>query len=66
MDRFWLLCFIFVCCAVISVPCGLVVTCWNWADLLSVVCVVFSCVCHFPKIDYVSWSKSELRVRLAP
>ena len=35
-----------VCCAVVSVPCGLVVTCWERADLLAVVFVVF---CHFPK-----------------
>ena len=35
-----------VCCAIFSVPCSLKVTCWEWADLLAVVCVVF---CHFPK-----------------
>ena len=35
-----------VCCAVVSVPCSLVVTCWERADLLAVVFVVF---CHFPK-----------------
>ena len=29
-----------------SVLCSLVVTCWERADLLAVVCVVF---CHFPK-----------------
>ena len=34
------------CCAVASVPCSLVVNCWERADLLAVVCVVF---CHFPK-----------------
>ena len=33
-----------VCCAVVSVPCSLVVTCWERADLLAVVFVVF---CHF-------------------
>ena len=38
-----------VCCAVVSVPCSLVVTCWERADLLTVKFVVF---CHFPK--YVS------------
>ena len=32
-----------VCCAVVSVPCGHVVTCWERADLLDVV------FCHFPK-----------------
>ena len=35
-----------VCCDVASVLCSLVVTCWETADLLAVVCVVF---CHFPK-----------------
>ena len=35
-----------VCCAVASVPCSLVVTCWERADLLAVVFVVF---CHVPK-----------------
>ena len=35
-----------VCCAVVSVPCSLVVTCWEKADLLAVVFVVF---CHFLK-----------------
>ena len=33
-----------VCWAVVSVPCSLVVTCWERADLLAVVYVVFSCV----------------------
>ena len=33
-----------VCCAVVSVPCSIVVTCWERADLLAVVFVVF---CHF-------------------
>ena len=31
---------------VVSVPCSFVVTCWERADLLAVVCVVF---CHLPK-----------------
>ena len=35
-----------VCCAVASVPCSFVVNCWERADLLAVVFVVF---CHFPK-----------------
>ena len=34
-----------VCCAVVSVYCSLVVTCWERADLLAAVFVV----CHFPK-----------------
>ena len=35
-----------VCYAEVSVPCNLVVTCWEGADLLAVAFVVF---CHFPK-----------------
>ena len=35
-----------VCCAEVSVPCSLVVTCRERADLLAAVFVVF---CHFPK-----------------
>ena len=35
-----------VCCAVMPVPCSLVVTSWERADLLAVVFVVF---CLFPK-----------------
>ena len=35
-----------VCCAVVSVPCSPVVNCWERADLLAVVFVVFF---HFPK-----------------
>ena len=42
MDRFCSLCFMLVC----VVFCSLVVTCWEGADLLAVVCVLF---CHFPK-----------------
>ena len=34
------------CCAVVYVPCSLVVTCWERADLLAVMFVVF---CHFLK-----------------
>ena len=35
-----------VCFAVVTVPCSLVVTCWEGADLLAVVIVVFF---HFIK-----------------
>ena len=35
-----------VCCAAVSVPRSLVVTCWERADLLAVMFVVF---CHFSK-----------------
>ena len=38
-------CFVFrVCHAVLSVPCHLVVTCWERADLLALLCVMFYCV----------------------
>ena len=40
-----LLLFLFrVCHAVLSVPCSLVATCWETADLLALLCVMFSCV----------------------
>ena len=42
MDRFCWLCFMLVS----VVLCSLVVTCWERADLLAIVCVLF---CHFPK-----------------
>ena len=33
----------------LSVQCNLVITCWERADLLPPLCVLFSCVfCHFP------------------
>ena len=35
-----------VCCVVVSDPCSIVVTCWEWTELLAVVFVVY---CHFPK-----------------
>ena len=35
-----------MCCAVVFVPCSHVVTCWERADLLAVVFVVFF---HFPR-----------------
>ena len=42
MHRFLLvLLHVGVCLAVVSVPCSLVVTCWERADLLAVVFVVF-------------------------
>ena len=42
----WLGIYVGVCCDAMSVPCSLVVSCWERADLLTVVFVVF---CHFPK-----------------
>ena len=34
--------------AVLSAPCSLVVTCWERADLLALLCVMFSCFLTFP------------------
>ena len=44
-----LLWILFVICVslsytVLSVPCSLVITCWERADLLALLCVIFSCV----------------------
>ena len=36
--------------AVVSVPSSLVITCWERADLLDLLCVMFSCVLSFPII----------------
>ena len=33
-----------VCQAVLSVPCSLVVTCWERTDIFALLCVMFSCV----------------------
>ena len=44
-----------VCCNVVSDLYSLVVTCWERADLLAIVCVVF---CHFPSCVLV-----RIRVR---
>ena len=35
---------IYLCFAVLSVPSNLVIACWESADLLALLCVVFSCV----------------------
>ena len=49
-----------MCCNVVFALCSIVVTCWERADLLAVMCVVFV------TFSNVSWSTSESRVRLAP
>ena len=36
--------FVFVCHTFLSVPCNLVVTCWERADLLALLYMVLSCV----------------------
>ena len=35
---------VYLCYAVLSVPCSIVITCWERADLLALLCVMFSCV----------------------
>ena len=49
-----------VCCAVVSVPCSLVVTCWERTDLLTVMFVVFF---HFPKCVLVHIRERERLAR---
>ena len=36
-----------ICHAFLSVHCSLVVTCWERADLLALLCVMFLYFCHF-------------------
>ena len=36
-----------LCYTVLSVPCSLLINCWERADLLALVCNVFLCFCHF-------------------
>ena len=43
MDPFCYLCFMFVCHNVLSVPCSTVIACWEMADPLALLCVMFSC-----------------------
>ena len=43
MDPFCYLCFVFVCHTVLSVPCSLVGTYWEKADLLTLSYVRVSC-----------------------
>ena len=40
MDHFCYWCFMFI-----MFSCSLVVTCWEGADLLALLCVMFNCVC---------------------
>ena len=36
------------CCAVVSIPCSFVITCWKGLTYwLSWLCVFFLCICHF-------------------
>ena len=47
MDHFWLF-VLRVCHAFMSVHCSLEVTCWERANLLVLLYVMFLCFCHFP------------------
>ena len=40
MDHFCYSCFMFI----FVMPCSLVVACWGRADLLALLCAVFSCI----------------------
>ena len=45
----WMIFVIYASCLSMSVPCSLAITCWEKADPLALLCVVFSCVfCHIP------------------
>ena len=44
-----------LCYTVLSVPCRFVITCWEGADLLALLCVMFSCVLLLSHM--VSWVK---------
>ena len=46
VDPFCYLCFmfVFVILSCLLIPCSLVITCWDRADLLALLCVVFSCL----------------------
>ena len=48
MDIFLSFCLVFVMPLCLSVYLCLVVTCWERADLLALVCGVLLSVCHFP------------------
>ena len=48
MDLLCFFCLVFVMPLCVSVYLCLVVTCWERADLLTLVCGVQLCVCHFP------------------
>ena len=45
---FCFLCFVCVCHTVLSVPCSILFTCWERADLLVLLFVMFSFFCLFP------------------
>ena len=61
---FCVMLYVCLCYAVLSIPCSLVVTCCERDDLLALLYVAFFFI--FVIFQYVSWSTSELRVRLVP
>ena len=48
MDHLCYACLVFVILSRATVHCCLVVTCWEKADLLALVCDVLFYFCHFP------------------
>ena len=48
MDPFCDMCFVLVCHTFLSVPCSLVVTCWERADLLALLYVMILFFVTFP------------------
>ena len=46
MDTLLLIIHVYLCYAVLSVPCSLVIICWERADLLALLCVVFLSLYH--------------------
>ena len=51
MDLFCYLCFMFVCHTVLSVPCSIVIACWEMADPLALLYVMFSCALPLSHYD---------------
>ena len=54
-----------VCYAVLSVPCSLVITCWERDDILALLYVMFSCVfvtfpyCNLGQVWYMIVSNTD-------
>ena len=56
-----------MCCAEVSVPCSLVVTCWERADLLAVVFVVFWLLSQICPGPHQKWGRCwRLKTGLSP
>ena len=55
MDRLCFFCLVFTMPLYASVYMCLVVTCWERADLLALVCGVLPAYCEFVTFPWVSW-----------